>query len=346
MKLILRNSFLLFIAFTGTILLITQGDKLYAFVHDIFDESKGVITIVNVDSHNGYPINGATFQIIDPETKQKITELITSSDGIAESEKLPLNRQYQVIQSNVVLPYQVNDETLMVELKTEKETIEFQNEISSVVTAFKRNDNNELIPTEMKLPVEATLQQPELPNGCEVTSLAAILTYYGYEADKTELADDYLPKVPFEVINGKLYGANPMEAYAGDPRSKNQGFYSYVQPIIETANLFFKSVKGAHQPVDISGSTEKELLSYILEGIPVIIWTTIDQRDPLFNYSWYIRDTDKRIDVLRNSHTVVLTGFSENQVFVMDPLKGNIAYPKKRFFEIYEMAGSHAMIIQ
>jgi uncharacterized protein YvpB len=346
MKLILRNSFLLFFVLTGIILLTTQGDKLYAFVYEMFDKDEGILTVITVDAHNGYPVQGATFQVIDTKSKQVMAEFSSSKDGIAESEKLPLDRKYEVVQKDVSKPYKVNTHSKLVVLKSEKETIEFQNEIYSAITAFERSEDNEIIPTEMNLPVEATLQRPELPNGCEVTSLAAILGYFGYEADKTVLADDYLPKKPFEVIDGKLYGANPVEAYAGDPRSKNQGFYSYVQPIVKTANLYLKAVKGAHKPEDISGSTEEELLTHIQEGTPIIIWTTIDQKDPLFNYSWYVLGTDKRIDVLRNSHTVVLTGFSKDKVYVMDPLKGNVAYPKERFFDIYEMAGSHAMIIR
>lgn len=85
---------------------------------------------------------------------------------------------------------------------------------------------------------------------------------------------------------------------------------------------------------------------YVQEGIPVVVWTTIDLKEPLFNYSWYVHGTEKSIDVIRNSHTVVLTGFSEDEVFVMDPLKGNVSYPMDQFFEIYKKAGSHAMVVR
>lgn len=37
-------------------------------------------------------------------------------------------------------------------------------------------------------------QYPELPTGCEITSLTSVLNYYGYDVDKEVMADDYLEK--------------------------------------------------------------------------------------------------------------------------------------------------------
>lgn len=42
--------------------------------------------------------------------------------------------------------------------------------------------------------VPMLFQDPELPTGCEVTALAMVLQYYGFDADKCELSDVYLPK--------------------------------------------------------------------------------------------------------------------------------------------------------
>ena len=44
------------------------------------------------------------------------------------------------------------------------------------------------------LPVPLILQNPELPNGCEITSLCMLLRYLGFDADKCLLADNYLPR--------------------------------------------------------------------------------------------------------------------------------------------------------
>ena len=43
-----------------------------------------------------------------------------------------------------------------------------------------------------KLNVEQLLQNPELPSGCEVTSLTVALNYLGYDIDKITMCDTYL----------------------------------------------------------------------------------------------------------------------------------------------------------
>lgn len=346
-KLIIRNSILFSLIFITTILITTNHDRIYAFVYEMFEKNEGVLSIVSVDAKAGYPISEATYQLIDMETNEIVQDnLVTNQDGMVQVESIPRNKTYQVIQKGIKTPYQVTTEPKTIELLAEHEQVTFENTVYPSIMTYKRTDEHGVFATEMNLPVEAVMQKPELPNGCEVTALASVLHYNGYDVEKTVLADKYLSKVPFEVINGNLYGADPSKAYAGDPRSKNQGFFSYVPPIIEAANKYLDEVSGSLTPKDLTGSSPTELLDYVREGIPVIIWTTIDQQEPNFNYSWIVTGSEEKLDVIRNSHTVVLTGFSENEVYVMDPLKGNVAYPKERFFEIYEKAGSHAMIVQ
>ena len=47
---------------------------------------------------------------------------------------------------------------------------------------------------------ESLNQNPELPTGCEITSLTSVLNYYGCNVDKTTMADEYLKKG-----NGSFY---------------------------------------------------------------------------------------------------------------------------------------------
>lgn len=63
-------------------------------------------------------------------------------------------------------------------------------------------------------------QNPELPTGCEITALAMALGYYGFDADKTVLASDYLPREEYEVRQGEdglMYGSDLNEYFLGDP---------------------------------------------------------------------------------------------------------------------------------
>lgn len=219
-----------------------KGEKINAFVSEVFDKNEGVITIVSIDAQHGFPIQDVTFQLLDSETEEVLEELTTGSDGVVRTNKLPQNKTYQIIQTDIYWPYQLNTDPQSIALLSAEEEIAIENNVYPSVTTYERTDQDEVVVTEMNLPVDTVLQEPELPNGCEVTSLASVLHYYGYEVDKTVLSDKYLPKLPFEVKNGKLYGADPYNAYAGEPRSRNQGFFSYVPPIIETVNRYFKEV--------------------------------------------------------------------------------------------------------
>ncbi|WP_251402620.1 C39 family peptidase [Ureibacillus chungkukjangi] len=51
--------------------------------------------------------------------------------------------------------------------------------------------------------VQTVMQNPELPNGCEITSLTAVLNYYGLQVTKTEMADNFLPQQDFRIEEGK-----------------------------------------------------------------------------------------------------------------------------------------------
>lgn len=83
--------------------------------------------------------------------------------------------------------------------------------------------------------IQLQLQNPELPNGCEVTSLAMLLTAAGYPVDKLELYE-YLPREEFSYSGSARLGPNPQEAFAGDPASASGGWYCLEGPVVETGN--------------------------------------------------------------------------------------------------------------
>ncbi|MFT4414481.1 C39 family peptidase [Fredinandcohnia humi] len=199
--------------------------------------------------------------------------------------------------------------------------------------------------TEVLIPVDTVLQLPELPNGCEITSLTSILHFYGYPVSKTDMADNYLPKEPFIKKNNILYGADPYKAYAGNPREKS-GFFSYAPPIVTAANSFFKHEKSNMTAVDMSGSSREEIMKQIDRGNPVVIWVTLDLSEPKLTYAWKFHDNGQHFSAPTNLHSVVLNGYVGDKVHVMDPLKGQVTYDAGVFFESYYALGSHAMMIK
>ncbi|MBY0121236.1 C39 family peptidase [Bacillus sp. S/N-304-OC-R1] len=218
----------------------------------------------------------------------------------------------------------------------------------NVPTYVKKYDwtkEGQLKITEVFIPVKMVKQLPELPHGCEITSLTAILNTYGFEVSKTEMADKYLPKQPFSSKNNRRYGANPLKAYAGNPRSQTGGFFSYAPPIIQAAEKYSVAAGAELQTKDISGSSREEIINQLNKGIPVVIWVTLDLGKPRLNYSWYLNDTGEKFTAPVNLHAVVLNGYDEKSVHVMNPLKGQMTYNIDAFFKSYQELGSHAMTV-
>lgn len=78
-------------------------------------------------------------------------------------------------------------------------------------------------------------QMPQLPRGCEVTSLAMLLQHAGVKVDKMTLAKQ-VKKVPFRQ-NG-LYG-NPYKGFVGNMYTFTQSGYGvYYPPVYELAQKY------------------------------------------------------------------------------------------------------------
>ena len=86
---------------------------------------------------------------------------------------------------------------------------------------------------EQKLDVPIENQMPDLPNGCEVTSLSMLLNYYGIKVDKNELADN-IAHVDSFTDNGK-YRGNPNQGFVGHMSIANAGWCVYNGPLYNVA---------------------------------------------------------------------------------------------------------------
>ena len=99
------------------------------------------------------------------------------------------------------------------------------------------------------LPVPQILQNPELPNGCEITSCCEVLHYLGFAPDKCELADYYLPR------SAQWYGADPDEVYMGNPHlddgSPETGYYCFAGPIVQAANAYLAVQGSSYRACDL-----------------------------------------------------------------------------------------------
>ena len=217
---------------------------------------------------------------------------------------------------------------------------------------------------EIMLPVPQILQNPDLPNGCEITSCCEVLQFWGYPADKCELADHYLKR------SEKWYGADPDQEYMGDPHREDEseecGFYCFAGPVVDAANRyindFFKGFEDLEEtarsltdraiPVrvharDITGADQEELEKLLMEGCPFIFWASLHFEDIQYDErgGYYLPD-GRFHRLFHQLHCMVCRGMDAEHFYIADPLGYNDQISKKQFMKIFRQLGSRAVVMK
>lgn len=198
---------------------------------------------------------------------------------------------------------------------------------------------------DVRLPMRAVLQNPGLPNGCEATSLAALLKYKGIAANKLDLAYAYIPREDFAETSGERTGPNPERAYAGDP-STGLGFYCFAAPLVQGANRYLQEQGSSLYAVDVTGVTVEGLVQYLRAGDPVVVWITRDLSAPRTgSYTWTLTESGETYIPYTNLHCVVLTGWGRGVCEIMDPLQGRRTVDQQAFIDCFVQMGSRAVVV-
>lgn len=195
-------------------------------------------------------------------------------------------------------------------------------------------------------PVQPVLQNPELPNGCEASSLAALLGYHGFAADKTELAYHWMPRQDLAGTGGGRRGPSPWEAYAGDPAGQS-GFYCFAGPVCQGANDYLKTQESELRCRDLTGAGLAEVDALLAEGHPVMLWATIDYEDGARYASggWHLPD-GSWYTPYSNLHCVVAYGCNAEGYRLADPLAGDISVARPALEAAWLALGGHAAVIE
>jgi uncharacterized protein YvpB len=181
------------------------------------------------------------------------------------------------------------------------------------------------------LDVPCYLQNPELPTGCESVALTNLLRFWGFSLSKTELAVNWVPRSASDFVY----------AFLGNPFSEDGGCIM-APGLTDAANDFLESSGSDLRASDISGSSMAELLQYVEQGEPVIVWTTVRMQEP----GIVLGESDGYV-MRDGSHAVVLCGFDRDAgtVTVADSLDGVVERDAWAFQRIYEVMGSLALVI-
>lgn len=185
-------------------------------------------------------------------------------------------------------------------------------------------------------------QFPELPRGCEVTSLAMLLQYKGINVGKMELAEK-IPKdtTPLIKEGSNISWGHPNDGFIGD-------MYSYNNPGYGVYHLPIKKLAEEYMPgkvVDLTGSEFNELKTYLSLGSPVWVITNATYNslpDSAFE-TWQTPRGD--LNITYRLHSVLITGYDDKYVYFNDPLNGekNKRVSTDNFIAAWEQLGSQAV---
>ncbi|MDR2492249.1 MAG: C39 family peptidase [Coriobacteriales bacterium] len=159
-------------------------------------------------------------------------------------------------------------------------------------------------PNNVRLDVPLVMQLPELPTGCEATSVAMMLKYLGIPVTKLEIAD----KMPYDDFD-------PTRGFVGSPYD-----WAGVTIYPEAFEDLVRSYAGSY--INLSGATLEDLKLYLRASRPVVCWISNGE------------------DLL---HCVCVTGYDSEGFFVNDPLVGAAYMDNETFEELWEYLGNLAL---
>lgn len=194
---------------------------------------------------------------------------------------------------------------------------------------------------------EVVLQMPELPTGCEITAMTMVLNYYGYQADKMEMALEYLPTVSADLYygeDGQLYGPDLNQYFVGDPCTSG-GYICGPEAIITAANDYLADEGSSFQAVDLTGTSPTELYQLVREDTPIVVWITISMQPRRTPQGWYT-EGNEYVDWSTNDHGAVLIGYSESTVTIADPIAGIVEYNRDAFEKVFASRGYQCVALQ
>lgn len=251
----------------------------------------------------------------------------------------------------LLLAHTVSTEQRLVKKEAEKRTQiltkrPVQKSAASQLKSAARVSGKTVRPKKKALPDEADVsapfvsQMPELPNGCEVTSLTMLLRSAGIPADKMTLAEQ-MAKVPYS--SGDFMG-NPNLGFVGNMYNgdtNHPGLAVYHGPVADLARKYL-----GNRVLDLTGSSWDEIEEQIAGGHPVWVITSINFVPVADSQwvNWHTRQGDMKVSF--QEHSVLLTGYDKEHVRFNDPLEtsdGSQIAGKSEFVTAWEQFGRQAI---
>jgi len=169
-------------------------------------------------------------------------------------------------------------------------------------------------------------QWPNLPTGCEATSLTMLLNFFGTNLTKEQVVSMQPSGPNIYRVNGVLYGADPNKEFIGSPYDSHS-FGIYHQPFIPIIEAYFPG-----RSENLSGGSASDLYSAIDSGRPVLVWASVGMMQVTPGIKWTLEDGTV-FQWKNGNHALLLVGYTDTQVIMNDPWTGKEEYYNKAVFE-------------
>lgn len=240
--------------------------------------------------------------------------------------------------------YFINDLRPLFEFSTSTEIPNATEAVNEVVNNDITVSNNQIIELKDSNIINAPLilQYPELPRGCEVTSLAMLLQYSGNPVNKLKLANEIAKDNSYYITAyGRIFYGNPEHGFVGNMYSlKEPGLGVYHKPIFDLLSKYLPD-----QAIDLTGRKFEDTLYFLSNDVPVwvITNTKFKELSPDDFHIWYTSTIP--IQVTYFEHSVLLTGYDQQYIYFNDPLskEKNQKAPIEDFKKSWEQMGKQSV---
>jgi uncharacterized protein YvpB len=187
----------------------------------------------------------------------------------------------------------------------------------------------------LDVPLLKQMDAPRLYNGCEVTSLAMLLQFHGLSVTKNELATK-ITRVPLNYQDGKK--GNPNVGFVGNMED-GPGLGVYHEPIFKLAQSYVND-----RAEDLTKQPFSVVIEKLAAGSPVWVIITSSFTPTSEIKTW--NTPQGPVEVTFKMHSVVITGYDQESIYINDPYGGkNKKVNKENFIKAWEQMGSQAIVI-
>ncbi len=207
------------------------------------------------------------------------------------------------------------------------------------IRVFEENNIDDLKGNDGKTAlIDAPLisQFPEYPTGCESVSAVMALRHNGFKISTDDFIDSYLK-------TGNSGSFDPDLCFGGNPRSSS-GIGCYAPVIQAAANKFLENTDKTAKIIN-NYSLAQLCSEYIDNGVPVIVWATVDMQKATIGKK--IEYEDRVIQWISPEHCLLLVGYDENNYIFNDPQNSETVtyYGKNNTENAYCALGCQAIAI-